>query len=422
MRQKQRQRAGRSGRDAERKSAVRPAGGGIAVAPVQLRDGARHPFGMLDSYVPLQKAEYRLYRGIREAVPALDAAMLKLVRLTGGVQARCGNRSAERALNEWLRHVPAGWGQEGIQSFLDQYLDSMLTAGYGVGEILPSRDGREIAALLTGNPAAVELREGDSPLSVTICGQDEQGRWVDLPRQDLLLFTPLNPEPESPWGVSLLRSMPFLTDILMKIYTAVGQNWDRVGNLRFAVTCRPGSAEADLYSAQERSDAIAQAWSEAMQDCGPGRIRDFVAVGDVDIRVIGADSQILDAEVPVRLILEQLIARTGIPPFLLGLSWSTTERMSTQQADMLTSELYALRRTLEPVLRRICGLWLRLHGFDGRVEFLWDEINLQDQVDDAKAALYIQQARALQLENDRNEAAAGGARTAAIDDLLEAKV
>jgi hypothetical protein len=85
--------------------------------------------------------------------------------------------------------------------------------------------------------------------------------------------------------------------------------------------------------------------------------RDFVAVGDVDIRVIGADNQILDSEVPVRQILEQLIARTGIPPFMLGLNWSTTERMSSQQADMMTSELTAIRRTLTPVRRRSapCG-------------------------------------------------------------------
>lgn len=75
-----------------------------------------------------------------------------------------------------------------------------------------------------------------------------------------------------------------------------------------------------------------------------GAVRDFVAVGDVDIKVIGADSQVLDSEVPVRQILEQLIARTGIPPFLLGLSWSSTERMSAQQADLLTSEITAIRR------------------------------------------------------------------------------
>ena len=58
----------------------------------------------------------------------------------------------------------------------------------------------------------------------------------------------------------------------------------------------------------------------------------------------GADNQILDSSVPIRQILEQLVSKTGIPPFMLGLSWSSTERMSTQQADLLTTEMTAIRR------------------------------------------------------------------------------
>jgi hypothetical protein len=135
-----------------------------------------------------------------------------------------------------------------------------------------------------------------------------------------------------------------------------------------------------------------------MQAGKQGSVRDFVAVGDVDIKVIGADNQVLDSQVPVRQILEQLIARTGIPPFLLGLSWSSTERMSAQQADMMTSEITAIRRTLNPVVERICELWLRLHGFSGGAEVQWDDINLQDEVEEAKATLYLQQAKNLELE------------------------
>ena len=135
-----------------------------------------------------------------------------------------------------------------------------------------------------------------------------------------------------------------------------------------------------------------------MQSTKNGNIRDFVAVGDVEIKVIGADNQILDSEVPVRQILEQLIARTGIPPFMLGLSWSSTERMSAQQADMMTSEITAIRRTLEPVIERICRLWLRLHGYGGSVQVEWEDINLQDIVEEARAALYRAQAEQIKGE------------------------
>ena len=133
-----------------------------------------------------------------------------------------------------------------------------------------------------------------------------------------------------------------------------------------------------------------------MQHTRAGAVRDFVAVGDVDIRVIGADGPVLDSQVPVRQILEQLVARTGIPPFLLGLSWSSTERMSAQQSDMLTSEITAIRRSLEPALSRIAELWLRLHGHDDQVEIVWEDINLQDLVEEARARLY--NAQALQFE------------------------
>ena len=372
-------------------------------APVQLRPADRHPFSLIDGYVPLHQPEFSLYRAIREAVPVVDAAVLKLVRLAGGVGVTCQDKEAERALNHFLRTVPVGWNQKGIQAFLDSYLDCLLTCGRAVGEIVPSRDGRDIAAVLCGRVSDVQVKEGDSPLEVLLALRRPDGRTEVLPRQELLLFTPFQPEVGSPYGVSLLRSMPFLTGILLNIYQAMGMNWERMGNVRFAVVYKPGDAPLEQSMAQERSRQIAREWSAAMEAGRDGRVRDFVAVGDVDIKVIGADNQVLDSEVPVRQILEQFVARTGIPPFLLGLSWSSTERMSTQQADMMTSELTAIRRGLEPVVERICELWLALHGFDRRVTVDWEDINLQDLVEEARAELYREQAEELRLAREGKE-------------------
>ena len=377
-----------------------PVGGGLAV---QLREGGRHPFGALDGYVPLRHGEIAIYRAIREAVPIVDAAIWKLIRLTGGVTVTCREKKAQEGLDWFLQHVNTGRGQRGIQSFLDCYLDSMLTCGRAVGEIVPDRRRTDIAALLCGNVTDVEIKEGDSPLEFAIWGRDPGGMMRRLPRQELLLFTPFQPETDSPYGVSMLRSMPFLTEILLKIYQATGMNWERMGNLRFAVVYKPGDTPMDQALVQERSRQIAREWSAAMQAGKDGSVRDFVAVGDVEIKVIGADNQVLDSEVPVRQILEQLVARTGIPPFLLGLSWSSTERMSTQQADMMTSEITAIRRSLEPVVERVCELWLRLHGYDSRVEVDWQDINLQDLVEEARAELYWEQARGLEMDNDARE-------------------
>ena len=209
-----------------------------AAAPVQLRSGQQHPFGMLGDYVPLQGTEDRLYRAVREAVPLVDAAIYKLVRMCGGVDVRCTDAAADEQLRRFFRTVPAGRGQFGVNAFLDCYLDSLLTYGKAIGEIVPEAGGRDISALVCGRTDLLEIREGEHPLDFVICGPDEAGRMRPLPDQSLLLFTPLHPETANPYGVSLLRSMPFLADILMKIYHTIGVNWERCGNVRFAVTCR----------------------------------------------------------------------------------------------------------------------------------------------------------------------------------------
>ena len=367
-------------------------------AAVQLRNWERHPFGTLGEYVPLRSGETRLYRAVREAVPVVDAAIYKLIRMTGGLRVCCEDRAAERELGEFLRTVPAGRGQYGLNAFLDCYLDSLLTCGRAVGEIVPAAGNRSIAALLCGRVEDIQVREGENPLAFSLWGPDERGRMAPLPYQNLILFTPLNPEAENPYGVSLLRSLPFLTDILMKIYHTVGVNWERCGNLRFAVTCQGGEG------ATERGKLLAGEWSRAMRETRGGSVRDFVAAGDVSIQVIGADAPVLDSQVPVRQILEQVVSKTGIPPFMLGLSWSSTERMSSQQADMLTTEITALRRTLTPVVERVCRLWLRMRGYACGFQVVWDDINLQDQVEEARAELYREQARRLRIENDAAEA------------------
>lgn len=355
-------------------------------------------FGMLDNYVPLGGGDVRLYRAIREAVPVLDAAIMKIIRLTGGFSVVCPNdKCSENELNLFLQTVNVGRNQRGIDAFLDNYLDSMLTAGRAVGEIVVDGN-RDIAAVLCGNVCDVQIKEGESPLDFVLCGRSGSGMFEPLPYQNLLLFTPFNPEADSPYGVSLMRSMPFLTDILLKIYNTIGVNWERVGNVRYAVVYKPQGDIVDRAYAKERSEQIAQEWSNAMKSGKNGSVRDFVAVGDVDIKVIGADNQILNSEVPVRQILEQLVSRTGIPPFMLGLNWSSTERMSAQQADLMTSELTAIRRNLNPIIERICDLWLRMHGRSCEFEIDWESINLQDAVEEAKAGLYEAQTEKL-IEN-----------------------
>jgi hypothetical protein len=147
---------------------------------------------------------------------------------------------------------------------------------------------------------------------------------------------------------------------------------------------------------KERAMQIAREWSDGMNSAKYGQVKDFIAVGDVDIKVIGAENQLIDTEIPVRQLLEQIVAKLSIPPFLLGLNWSSTERMSSQQADILTSELEYYRRLLTPVLCDIGNAYLKSRGFGGYCSVEWDNINLQDE--SVLAETRLNNARAAEIE------------------------
>lgn len=368
----------------------------IEYPPVQTvrSTSKKHPFYDLNNYNPKIEAEYELYSLLREAVPIVDAAICKTVRLVGSFKIVCENKEVEKLLNSFISHVKVNSCENGLNAFISTYLDQMLTYGTAIGEIVPNTLNNDIAALYNASLKDIKLQCGKNPLNLEVYRKDENDNAIPLKYQNLLLVTPLKPEPGKIYGTSILKGLPFVSGILLNIYHSINANWERVGNVRFAVTYKPGPDANEKAYTKERATQIADEWSRAMNSSSG--VSDFVCAGDVSIKVIGADNQILDSQVPVRQMLEQIVAKLAIPPFILGLSWSTTEKMSAQQADILTSELEFYRRCLEPVIEKICNKWLAFNGIAAHFNICWDNINLQDEVESANARLIS--ARAAEIE------------------------
>ncbi len=370
-----------------------PPSGGTAVASPQT--GKRtHPYGMLSSLAVSRAGSLELFRLLREAVPIIDAAVMKTVRLLGTFDACCDDLRAQTALRRFLRTVPVGSLRCGIDAFLSTYFEQLLTYGTAIGEMVLT-DGH-LTDLYNADLRRVALSFGDSPLDIIVSAQDDKGRFSPVPWPALILKSVHDPEPGALYGTSVLKGLPFVSNILLTIFQTTGVNWERLGNVRFAVTYKPQNDALDKAYAADRAKLIAQEWSKAMRE--EGAVRDFIAVGDVQVQAIGSDNQILSSEIPVRQLLEQIVAKLGIPPFLLGLSWSTTERMSSQQADILTSEIDAYRRELEPVVLQICGTFLRLEGFDCPVTIDWEPLTLQDITALSQSALLQAQTEKIRRE------------------------
>ncbi len=378
-----------------KKNAESSSGIGAVSSPHSRSDGFFRLKGSLGG-------EKELYAELRKQVPVIDACLGKIIRLAGGFRAVSRDERFQEELDVFVKSVPIGSSGRGLNAFLDCWLDSLLTYGSALGEIVYSKDSGGISGIYTAPMRRIEISCDGGERVYRIAGT---GKPIAVSHPENLLFAALSPTPDDPFGVSLLRGLPELSAILLRIYDTVGQNFDRVGNVRYAVTYKPTGDIGDRALAKERAQQIAKEWSSGMAASKAGDIRDFVAVGDVSIKAIGADNQILDTEVPVRQILEQLVAKLGIPPFLLGLNWSTSERMSEQQTDMLTSELEYYRRLVTPALEDICSAQLRLLGCPESAYIEWEDINLQDKTEEALARLRNAQAEKLEreTENERKE-------------------
>lgn len=358
---------------------------GTAAAAVQTSAFSNHPFVNLGGFMNLG-LNNRVYKSLRENVPVIDAAVLKIIRLMNDFEFETGNEQIDTQMNKFFDGICVGGNQTGISAFVSAYLSDLLTYGSAVGEMIADENG--FYALYNGELNALEVKRAQNNLDIEFYNSGKK-----LPRQELILFSALNPEPGSILGTSLLRGLPFISDILLTIYNTIGENWEHAGNLRYAVTYKPADGDTDAGIARDRATQICRAWQDAMSS--KDTVKDFVAVGDVSVKVIGADNNVLSSEIPVKQLMEQIVAKTGLPPYMLGFSWSTTERMSQQQADMLTTELEAYRKIITPVLMKIAAKYMEVNSLYLPVNIKWADITLQDETEHAKARLYNAQANKL---------------------------
>lgn len=240
-------------------------------------------------------AEAPLYRALRQSIPIIDAALQKIVRLTVDFTLTAAEPEAQPLLSRFAAEVPVGASGRGLAAFAGQYLDSLLCYGSAVGEVVLDHDREKLLGLYLPPLSHLSFLQGSSPLEAVICAGEGRDRRP-LPCPELILFTALHPAPGEITGQSLLSGLPAISRVLLQIYSAIGKNFERMGNLRYAVTYRP--TPGDGTDAAAVANEISREWSTAMQAASEGEIRDFVAVGDVDIRVIGADNQFIATEVP----------------------------------------------------------------------------------------------------------------------------
>ena len=108
--------------------------------------------------------EKELYSRLREQVPIIDACIGKIIRLVGGFRAVAEDERFQNGLDGFVRNIRVGASGVSLHTFLDCYLDSLLTYGSALAEIVYDRGGG-VSGIYVAPMRKIEVREGGRELS-----------------------------------------------------------------------------------------------------------------------------------------------------------------------------------------------------------------------------------------------------------------
>lgn len=341
---------------------------------------------------------FHLYSEMRTHFPVLDVAITKLVRLAGTVQVQADEATREE-LSEWMRGVRVNAAGQGFDLWLSIAMDEMMQYGRSVSELVPNRSRTDVFGVLNLEPKSIEFRTvPDQPLTLEVL--QWQGRGAVTIPEAVALVALHNPQSDSPHGVSLYRSLPTVAEALSVIENATVQVWRRMGAPPYHVNLKlpAGFQDPDGTLAEQALDTIETHWQAAMDAREQGKVHDFHTVGDVSVEVIGNKNAIFEVQAPFRAFAEQVVAATGLPSWMFGFSWSNTETLSVQQADVIVANVQAIRRGVMPAIERLIETRQRLRGKPS-VKLTWGQVNLRDLTEQARGRAWQEQGQARRIEN-----------------------
>lgn len=379
------------------------------------------------------------YEALREALGILDGAINRMVTMDGIIAVDGGNDKLTQLIErELIGNMPVGDLQTGLSAFYAAQGNEMYEQGCTVGEMVFDRRGRELIGLRVADskgllfhrdtetgqlqtwylppmPNAAGRKDGSDAVETVLRNNGRQlnvsllqGKGYTLIDPARLLYAAFNPENDQPYGVSLLRSIEFVGQILLKMHNATGQVWDRFGDPVFHVSYKTKNRGLKDDALEKRRKLLSDNLQTALTAKRNGNSADFVtAVGsddDVSISIIGGDSKIISIEMPARHMLEQTLAKAGLPAWMLGMQFSTAERMADNQAEVVLQESKTRWEARRPGLNRLVETWLRGRGLTWRPgdwQLQQNLPNLRDELKRAQAS-FLNAQTALMLANGGN--------------------
>ena len=188
---------------------------------------------------------------------------------------------------------------------------------------MPNNAGNDVFKLKNIESETLAYVPDPDNIEEVIIGQFQAGHALPVPLDRRWIVTNVNEGDGSPYGRSILASLPFVAEIMVIMEEALKKNYERFGVPNFHVNWEPPADFNDPSGAKTAAimKAMEGDFVKAMKARKKGEIRDFFSAGKVSVKIVGAEGQLLDFVTHGRSIMEQIVGATGLPSWMLGFTW-----------------------------------------------------------------------------------------------------
>lgn len=191
---------------------------------------------------------------------------------------------------------------------------------------------------------------------------------------DTIMYFQRQADDDSAYGVSLLRSLPFITSIMLSIQSAIGKIYRRYGAPKYHVTYNPSTPIPDNVM-DDRMEQIKDDFEDFEVDS------DFFSNGDVKVDVIGAGSSAIQFTAELQHIMEQLMSGLGLPANVLGYNYGSTETHAKEQNIILMGNIENTQRTFKRVIENtLMTIIAQIYDLDEVPQVEFDKTEIRDEL------------------------------------------
>ena len=323
----------------------------------------------------------RLYRFLRDNIPALNSAIWTWTRLGSAPSSyrlkgsdnreilKVGEKIISDLDRRLYQHSFHKFG--GKEALLSQFFFSLFTDGAVCGEVVLEPSQNKIGRFYFIDPSSIRFKLNHSNWELY---QEADGEQIRL-NQNSTYYYGLDPDSEDPRGRSLLSSIPFVSKVEQRLLSDMQKSMHNAGYHRLHVKLKPPEIlPSESYEAYTRR--ANQYFEDTMGMMKKLSVEDNpITWNDVQIDYIGPSGTYASTTswyINHKALIEEISAGVHLDPFILGYSYGAPYSWAQIKYELIQRNIISIQSSAKNFMEWIYNLELALQGLNLEYEHCFD--------------------------------------------------